>query len=68
MDLRAIKPISGLDERGKTKQYGTTPASQTGEQTDLGHSINWQAPVETARDIREYARNGKPTPGLFGLR
>jgi pimeloyl-ACP methyl ester carboxylesterase len=47
------------------KQYGTLPTPATGEQTDLGHNIVWEAPQAVATDIASYLEHGHPTKTLY---
>ena len=47
------------------KQYGELPPPASGEQTDLGHELPWEAPDGVATDIASYAENGEPTHTLY---
>lgn len=47
------------------KQYGVLPTPPSGEQTDLGHNVVWEAPEAVATDIASYLEHGQPTRTLY---
>ena len=47
------------------KQYGELPPPPSGEQTDLGHELIWEAPAGVATDIASYLTDGQPTRTLY---
>ena len=47
------------------KQYGELPPPASGEQTDLGHELIWEAPDGVAADIASYLVDGEPTRTLY---
>lgn len=47
------------------KQYGELPPPASGEQTDLGHELIWEAPDGVAADITKYLEDGQPTRTLY---
>ena len=47
------------------KEYGVLPPPDSGEQTDLGHNLPWEAPGAVALDIASYLQHGRPTSILF---
>ena len=47
------------------KQYGELPPPATGEQTDLGHNLPWEAPDAVATDIASFLTTGRPTATLY---
>ncbi|MEP9388958.1 alpha/beta hydrolase [Mesorhizobium sp. KR9-304] len=49
------------------KQYGVSPAPASGGPTDVGHSVAWELPEQTALDIVSFIRTGQPTPDLYRI-
>ena len=49
------------------KQYGVSPAPGSGGPTDVGHSVAWELPEQTALDIVSFIRTGQPTPDLYRI-
>jgi pimeloyl-ACP methyl ester carboxylesterase len=47
------------------KQYGVLPPPASGEQTDFGHNLVWEAPGAVALDIASFLVAGRPTDVLF---
>jgi pimeloyl-ACP methyl ester carboxylesterase len=47
------------------KQYGQLPPTASGEQTDLGHNLPWEAPDGVATDIASFLERGRPTLTLY---
>ncbi len=47
------------------KQYGALPPTATGEQTDLGHNMLWEAPAGVATDTAAFLVLGVPTCTLY---
>jgi pimeloyl-ACP methyl ester carboxylesterase len=47
------------------KQYGTLPPPDSGDQTDLGHALPWEAPVGVATDTAAFLTIGAPTCTLY---
>ena len=47
------------------KQYGVAPRPASGEQTDLGHDLPWEAPQGVAADIAAFLVQGHPTQTLY---
>jgi pimeloyl-ACP methyl ester carboxylesterase len=47
------------------KQYGAVPRPASGDQTDLGHSLIWEAPAGVATDVASFLRFGHPTRSLY---
>jgi pimeloyl-ACP methyl ester carboxylesterase len=47
------------------KQYGALPPTASGEQTDIGHNIQTEAPVGLASDIASFLTRGRPTLTLY---
>lgn len=47
------------------KQYGRLPPPASGQQTDLGHNLPWEAPVAVATDVAAFLRHGEPTRTLY---
>jgi pimeloyl-ACP methyl ester carboxylesterase len=47
------------------KQYGALPPTDSGEQTDLGHNLPWEAPAGIAADTAAFLVLGVPTCTLY---
>jgi pimeloyl-ACP methyl ester carboxylesterase len=47
------------------KEYGQLPPTASGEQTDLGHNLPWEAPNGVATDIASFLERGRPTLTLY---
>jgi pimeloyl-ACP methyl ester carboxylesterase len=47
------------------KQYGVLPPTDSGEQTDLGHNLPWEAPAGIAADTAAFLVLGVPTCTLY---
>jgi pimeloyl-ACP methyl ester carboxylesterase len=47
------------------KEYGQLPPTASGEQTDLGHNLPWEAPDGVATDIASFLERGRPTLTLY---
>jgi len=47
------------------KQYGVLPPPDSGEQTDLGHNLPWEAPTGVAVDAATFLVLGQPTCTLY---
>jgi hypothetical protein len=47
------------------KQYGVLPPPSSGQQTDFGHNLVWEAPGAVALDIASFLVTGRPTDVLF---
>jgi len=47
------------------KEYGAVPPPAAGSQTDLGHSLPWEAPVGVATDLASFLVRGQPTLTLY---
>jgi pimeloyl-ACP methyl ester carboxylesterase len=47
------------------KQYGALPPPDSGEQTDLGHNLPWEAPAGVAADTAAFLVLGVPTCTLY---
>jgi non-heme chloroperoxidase len=47
------------------KTYGKQPLPESGfQENDLGHNLQWGAPVQVAADIASFIKTGKPVSGL----
>jgi pimeloyl-ACP methyl ester carboxylesterase len=47
------------------KQYGALPLPPSAQQeSDIGHMVQWDAPVTMAADIRSFVKTGEPTQDL----
>jgi non-heme chloroperoxidase len=47
------------------KTYGKQPLPESGfQENDLGHNLQWGAPVQVAADINSFIKNGEPVRGL----
>jgi pimeloyl-ACP methyl ester carboxylesterase len=47
------------------KQYGLLPPPDSGDQTDLGHALPWEAPLGVATDTAAFLTLGAPTCTLY---
>lgn len=47
------------------KQYGQLPPPASGEQTDVGHNLPWEAPEAVATDVASFLTTGRPTTTLY---
>jgi pimeloyl-ACP methyl ester carboxylesterase len=47
------------------KQYGVLAPPASGEQTDFGHNLVWEAPDAVALDIASFLTLGRPTRTLY---
>jgi len=47
------------------KQYGAVPRPASGDQTDIGHNIIWEAPAGAAADIASFLQVGHPNRTLY---
>ncbi len=47
------------------KQYGALPLPPSAQQeSDIGHNVEWDAPVALAADIKSFVKTGEPTRDL----
>jgi len=48
------------------KQYGARPLPASGlQEDDIGHNVQWGAPIQVAIDIEHFMATGSPTPDLY---
>ena len=64
-EQRLIDAMSAGCEPFWWKQYGAADRPASGEQTDLGHNLPWEAPQGVASDIASFLLLGRPTRTLY---
>ena len=64
-EQRLIDAMTGSCAPFWWKQYGVAPRPASGEQTDLGHDLPWEAPQGVAADIAAFLVHGQPTHTLY---
>jgi len=63
--IDALSEAAADDDSFWWKQYGVLAAPASGEQTDFGHNLAWEAPDAVALDIASFLERGRPTKTLF---
>jgi pimeloyl-ACP methyl ester carboxylesterase len=63
--IDALSEAAAEDGSFWWKQYGVLAAPDSGEQTDFGHDLTWEAPDAVALDIASFLERGRPTRTLF---